>query len=160
MAKLSDLKLSYRIFMETYRYRRFDWRPGAVLRKPLAQSRIAVVTTAGFHLTGQPPFDRGVHGGDVSFREIPAAAHLAALRIAHKSDAFDHAGIEQDANLALPLDRLRELCAEGRLGGLAPRHFSFMGSISAPARLLGASAPAVAAGLASDGADAVLLTPV
>lgn len=160
MAKLSDLKLSYRIFMEAYRYRRFDWRPGAVLGKPLERSRIAVVTAAGFHLPGQPPFDRRVRGGDTSFREIPADANLAALRIAHKSDAFDHAGIERDANLALPLDRLRELCAEGHLGGLAPRHFSFMGSISAPARLLSVSAPAVAAALAADDADAVLLTPV
>lgn len=160
MAKLSDLKLTYRIFMETYRYRRFDWRPGTVLGKPLAQSSIAAVTTAAFHLPGQASFDRSVRGGDWSFREIPADADPAKLRIAHKSDAFDHSGIESDANLALPLDRLRELQAEGHIGGLAPRHFSFMGSISAPARLLRDSAPAVAARLAADGADAALLTPV
>jgi D-proline reductase (dithiol) PrdB len=160
MAKLSDLKLTYRIFMETYRYRRVDWRPGAVLRKPLSEASIAVVSTAAFHLPGQAPFDRSVRGGDWSFREIPADADLHALRIAHKSDAFDHSGIENDANLAMPLDRLREIQAEGRIGGLAPRHFSFMGSISAPARLLNDSAPAVAASLAADGADAVLLTPV
>lgn len=160
MAKLSDLKLSYRLFMQAYRYRRFDWRPGAVLRKPLEQSRIAVVTTAAFHLPAQLPFDPSIRGGDSTFREIPADTDLAALRIAHKSDAFDHSGIERDASLALPLDRLRELCAAGRIGSLAPRHFSFMGSISAPGRLLNVSAPAVAARLADDGADAVLLTPV
>lgn len=160
MAKLSDLKLTYRIFMESYRYRRLDWRPGAALEKPLSEASIAVVTSAAFFLPGQTPFDRSIRGGDASFREIPTSANLGALRIAHKSDAFDHAGIEADANLALPLDRLRELGAEGRIGGPAPRHFSFMGSISAPGRLLKVSAPAVAARLAEDGADAVLLTPV
>ena len=80
--------------------------------------------------------------------------------MAHKSDAFDHSGIERDANLALPLDRLRELRDAKRIGGLALRHFSFMGSISAPSRLIGVFAPAVTASLAAEGADAVLLTPV
>jgi D-proline reductase (dithiol) PrdB len=160
MAKLSDLKLRYRLFMEAYRYRQVDWRPGTLLRKPLAQSRIAVVTTAAFFLPGQPPFDGSLRGGDSSFREIPAQADLPTLGIAHKSDAFDHRGIESDKNLALPLDRLRELAAEGRIGSVAPRHFSLMGSISAPARLVRLTAPAIASRLAEDGVDAVLLTPV
>jgi D-proline reductase (dithiol) PrdB len=160
MAKLSDLKLTYRIFMEAYRYRRFDWRPGSVLRKPLWESQIAVVTSAAFFRPDQAPFDRSVRGGDVSFREIPADTNLATLRIAHKSDAFDHSGIESDKNLALPLDRLRELKAEGRIGGVAPRHYSFMGSISAPARFVRITAPAIAGKLKEDRTDAVLLTPV
>jgi D-proline reductase (dithiol) PrdB len=160
MAKFSDLKLRYRIFMETYRYRRFDWRPGSVLWKPLSQSRIAVVTTAAFFRPGQPPFDVTIRGGDYSLREIPADVDLTALGIAHKSDAFDLRGIESDKNLALPLDRLRELAAEGRIGSVAPRHFSLMGSISAPSRLTEITAPEIAARLAEDGVDAALLTPV
>lgn len=160
MAKLSDLKLAHRIFMEAYPYRRFDWRPGAVLRKPLPESKIAVVTTAAFFLPGQPPFDSSIRGGDYSFREILADTDLNALRIAHKSDAFDHSGIESDANLALPLDRLRELKAEGRIGEVAPRHYSLMGSISAPARLVKITAPEIARELQEDRPDAVLLTPV
>lgn len=160
MAKLSDLKLRYRILMEAYRYRRFDWRPGSLLRKPLSRSRIAVVTTAAFFLPSQPPFDPAIRGGDYSLREIPADARLDSLSIAHKSDAFDPRGVEQDKNLALPLDRLRELAAQGRIGSLAPRHFSLMGSISAPARLIHDTAPEIAARLARDAVDAVLLTPV
>jgi hypothetical protein len=31
MAKLSDLKRKYRIFMQTYLYRQYAWHPGAVL---------------------------------------------------------------------------------------------------------------------------------
>ena len=141
MAKLSDLKLQYRIFMGTYRYRQFDWRPGAVLEKPLSQSRIAAMTTAAFFRPEQAAFDRSIRGGDYSFREIPLETNLDTLQIAHKSDAFDHSGIERDKNLAFPLDRLRELEAEGRIGRVALRHYSFMGSISAPARLVSSHGP-------------------
>ena len=160
MAKLSDLNIRDRIFMATYRYRQFDWRPGAVLKKPLSQSRIAIVTTAGFFLPGQTPFDTSIKGGDYSFREIKRDAEVGTLQIAHKSDAFDPSGIEQDRNLAFPLDRLRELHAEGRIAAPAPRHFSFMGSISAPGRLIRETAPEVAALLTTDGMDGALLTPV
>ena len=160
MANLSDLKLQYRIFMKAYRYRSLDWRPGAVLRKPLSQSRVAVVTTAAFYRPDQAPFDSTIGGGDYSFREIPVDTRLDELRIGHKSDAFDHFGIASDRNLALPLDRLRELKAEGHIGDLAPRHYSLMGSITAPSRLLGITAPEIARALSQDRVDAVLLTPV
>ena len=160
MAKLSDLKLTHRIYMQAYRYRHFDWRPGAALRKPLSQSQIAVVTTAAFFRPDQKPFDESVPGGDYSFREIPADVDLAALRIAHKSDAFDHRGIEADKNLALPLDRLRKLVREGHLGSVASRHFSLMGSISAPSRLVKITGPEIIRRLSEDRTDAVLLTPV
>ncbi len=168
MAKLSDLKLKDRLYMGTYRYRQVDWRPGATLQKPLSQTQVAAITTAAFYLPvqgpdqgpGQEPFDVSVKGGDYSYREIPAGSDLSSLQIAHKSEAFDPSGIQSDPNLALPLDRLRELQAEGRIGAVAPRHFSLMGSISAPARLVKFSAAEIAASLAADRTDAVLLTPV
>lgn len=160
MAALSDLKLTHRLFMEAYPYRQCNWLPGARLEKPLSAARIAVVTTAAFFLPEQAPFDESVRGGDVSYREIPADTEVTTLRIAHKSDAFDHSGIESDQNLALPLDRLRELAAEGVIGSVGHRHFSFMGSITAPARLVRDTAPEVTQKLLEDRADAVLLTPV
>jgi len=160
MARLSDLKLAYRLFMQAYPYRRVDWRPGARLVKPLPETRIALVTSAGFYMPDQPPFDPAIRGGDWSFREIPNGADLPALRIGQKSDAFDHSGIEADPNVALPLDRLRELARDGRVGAAAARHYSIMGSISAPGRLMAKTAPAIADRLLQDGADAVLLTPV
>lgn len=146
--------------MRMYRYRSLEWRSGAALDKPLSQARIAVITTAAFHLPDQPAFDESLRGGDVSFRLIPVGTRLEDLRIAHRSDAFDHRGIEADKNLALPLDRLEELARDGRIGSVAPRHVSFMGSISAPSRLIAGTAPEVARLLLSDGVDGVLLTPV
>ena len=160
MANLADLPLKYRLFMGTYRYRSVDWTPGAVLKKPLSQSRIAVITTAAFYTPDQKPFDESIRGGDTSFRAIPLDADLHGLSISHRSDAFDHRGIEADKNLALPLDRLRELTRERRIGSVAARHFSFMGSIPAPGRLVSGTAPEVARLLRDDGVDGVLLTPV
>ncbi len=160
MARLSDLKPKYRVFMQTYRYRSVDFGGGARLSRPIEQARVALVTTAGFHLPDQEPFDESVRGGDDSFRIIPADADVSQLRSSHRSDAFDHAGIEADPNVALPLERLRELAAEGRIGGVAPRHLSFMGSITAPARLIRQTAPQAAELLRADGVEAVVLTPV
>jgi D-proline reductase (dithiol) PrdB len=160
MAKLSDLKFKYRLYMQAYPYRCIDWRPGAQLGKPLAASKIALVTSAAFYGPDQEPFDPTVRGGDYSYREIPEDVTLETLRIGHKSDAFDQEGIEKDKNLALPLDRLHELKHEGLIGEVAKRHYSLMGSITAPARLVKITAPEIARKLAEDRVDAVLLTPV
>jgi D-proline reductase (dithiol) PrdB len=160
MARLSDLKFTYRVFMQAYPYRQIEWSPGTQLRKPLRDARLAIVTTAAFHLPEQAPFDSSIRGGDASFREIPFNADLRSLGIAHKSDSFDHSGIEADPNLALPLERLRELWAAGEIGPPAPAHYSFMGSITAPGRLIRDTGPEVVRRLGAESADAVLLTPV
>jgi hypothetical protein len=60
----------------------------------------------------------------------------------------------------LPLDRLKSLAAERIIGTVAPRHFSFMGSIAAPGRLIAQTAPEVAQILLEDKVHAVLLTRV
>lgn len=160
MAKISDLKLKYRLFMKTYRYRSFEWGTGARLSKPLSDSKIAVVTTAAFYEPNQEPFDEELKGGDPTYRIIPADTELQLLRIGHRSEAFDHSGIEQDKNLALPFERLSELHSEGFIGQVNHRHFSFMGSVTAPGRLMGVTAPQVARMLQEDEVDGVLLTPV
>jgi len=101
-----------------------------------------------------------VKGGDFSFRVIDRDAEVASLLDTHRSTSYDHAGIEQDANLAFPLDRLRELAAVGRIGALAEHHLSFMGSITAPNRLLRKTAPEAAEVLVADQVDVALLVPV
>jgi D-proline reductase (dithiol) PrdB len=82
------------------------------------------------------------------------------LKISHRSTAFDRSGARKDRNLILPLDRFRELVERGELGALNYRHFSFMGAITAPGRLISKTAPAVAGLLREDDVDAVFLVPV
>lgn len=133
--------------------------PWARLRRPLGECVLALVTTAGVHLGTDPPFDMGDPDGDPSYRMIPAGTPPSSLAITHRY--YDHSAADRDLNVVLPLDRARELVAERRIGGLAPRVYSFMGHVDGRhlATLVERTAPEVAARLAADGADAVFLTP-
>lgn len=160
MGDLSEFNLSVRLFLKTYRWRRVDPTPWTPLRKPLSDCRLALVSTAGLSLPDQPPFDETIRGGDFTYREIPAETPVSLLRENHRSESFDHSGIQQDPNLAFPMDRIREWVSEGRLGSSNHRHLSFMGSITAPGRLVQQSAPEAATLLARDQVDVALLVPV
>jgi D-proline reductase (dithiol) PrdB len=162
MATYGDLSLHVRLFMKSYPFSRhaIDPTPCARLASPLNESRVALVTTAGLRTPDQSDFDHSDKRGDPSFREIPNTIETRLLEESHRSYSFDHEGIRSDANLAFPLDRLRELESRGEIGKLNHRHFSFMGSIVGPRRLTCGTAPQVARMLADDRVDAVFLTPV
>lgn len=160
MAKIADLRFKYRALMAAYRWRRLDPVPCATLVKPISECRVALVTSAGLVAPGDAEFDQNARGGDFSFRVIHRGTDVQSLTESHRSDTFDHDGIEADKNLALPLDRLEELATDGIIGEVAPRHLSFMGSITAPGRLVKTSAPEAASLLVEDGVDIALLVPV
>ncbi len=160
MATLSELPLRWQLFLRTYRWRTIDPVPWTPLAKPLSECRAALVTSAGFSLPDQQPFDESIRGGDFSFRVIPGDSDVGMLANSQRSQAFDHRGMLDDHNLAFPIDRLRELVARGRLGSLAGANLSFMGSITAPGRLIQETAPEAAAILVQDQVDIALLVPV
>ena len=160
MGEISEFSFSVRLFMRTYKWRRIDPVPWTPLAKPLNECRVAVVSSAGFVLPDQDPFDNKMKGGDPTYRLIPGDADVSTLIDAHRSESFDHTGMEDDANLVFPLDRLRELVERGRIGELAPRHPSVMGSITAPGRMMKQTAPEVASTLVEDEVDVALLVPV
>jgi len=133
--------------------------PWTLPGKPVRDSVVALVTTAGVHLRADPPFDMTDPDGDPSFRVIPVTAPRSAVTITHKY--YDHSAADRDLNVVLPVDRLRELHAAGQVGGVAPRAYSFMGHVDGAhvRTLLEATAPEVARRLRADGAEAVVLTP-
>ncbi len=122
--------------------------------KPLGECRLALVTTGGVHLPGQPRFDIDYPSGDCSYREIPT--DVEGLTWTH---AYYAPGRGDDLDAVFPLWTLRGLVGEGVVGELNHRHFSFMGAIHDPGPLVRQTAPEVAGKLADDGVDAVLLTP-
>lgn len=160
MGDLAEFSLPVRLFLKSYRWRVIDPLPWTTPRLPVERSRVALVSSGGFTAPGQPPFDPSVKGGDWSFRLIDSVTETGALLTSHRSESFDRSGIEADPNLAIPLDRLREMERGGEIGSLAPRAVSFMGSITAPKRLMLESAPAIAEALLHDGVDLALLVPV
>ena len=123
-------------------------------KKPLDNSRLALVTTGGVHLPEDARFDIDDPSGDCSYREIPTDAQTLTW-----THAYYAPGRKDDLDAVFPLWTLRGLVEEGVVGGLNHRHFSFMGAIHDPEPLASETAPEVAGKLADDGVDAVLLTP-
>jgi D-proline reductase (dithiol) PrdB len=81
---------------------------------------VAVVSTAGIHLCSDPPF---VLETDASYRVIPRTAQNSDLCITHEH--YDRRDALRDPNLVFPLERLRELEAEGVIGCTAEVNYAF-----------------------------------
>ena len=125
-----------------------------VMGQPLARRRVSLISTAGLHRRGDRPFE-GMTG---DYRVIPGNIEARDLVMTHISTNFDRTGFQQDWNVVFPLDRLKELAAEGIIGSVAAYHYSFMGATD-PAEMEPA-ARNLAVLLKGDRVDAALLVPV
>ena len=128
------------------------WTPPG---KAISELRIALITTAGLHFRDDPSFEFA----DSTFRPISEDENADSLVMSHSSVNFDKTGFAEDVNLVFPLDRFRELEAQGKIGSLADVHYSFMGAGLEP-QAYEKSASQVAGLLKQDKVDAVFLTPV
>jgi len=160
MGEMAEFSLVDRTFLRAYRWRKIDPVPWAPLEKPLSDCRLALVSSAGFVTPSQSAFDGSARGGDPSFRSIPSDFPVAELIDTHRSDSFDHEGMVRDPNLAFPIDRVRELVESGRIQSVGEEHISFMGSITAPRRLVRDTAPEIARRFLESEVEVALLVPV
>lgn len=100
-----------------YRWSVFDSAPWTPLKKPLGECRIALLSGGGISLKSQPPYDpKSVN--DFSLREIPRDAGAGDFVINYSY--YDHVDADKDINCVFPIERFRELEAEGFIGELAP----------------------------------------
>ncbi len=138
--------------------------PWAEVRKPLAESKLALVSTAGLSMRGDAPFDMEMERqkptqGDPSWRRLRSGATSDTIEANHLH--IDTGYIERDLNVALPLDRIRELVGEGEVGALADSHYSIMGYQGNDSSTLeNQSAPEIAEAMRNDEVDLALLAPV
>ena len=153
MARMSDFDELIRDYFEAMEMPRFETTPW-VTPKPLGQSRVALISTAGLQRRGDRPFNTD----SADYRLLPGDAHAADLVMSHISTNFDRTGFQQDHNVVLPVDRLNELAAEGTIGSVASVHYSFMGATH-PVKLE-RTARHLAGLLKKDAVDTVLLVPV
>jgi hypothetical protein len=131
------------------------WAPFA---KRLADSRIALLTSAGIYLRGsQPAFDvdreqTNPEWGDPTWRAIPAVARPEELAVAHLHINDDD--VVADPEIALPMRALAELA------DTVTEHVSVMGYQDRSLReWRSVTAPAIAAHLREQGADGLVLAP-
>jgi len=123
--------------------------------KPLAEARVAIVTTAALHLADDDRFTND----DTTFRVLPRERR--DLMLGHYSPNFDRSGFGADLDVVFPIDRLEELAARGVIGSVAPRHLAFAGNQEDTLSAIRLdSGPHAAQLLRDDAVDVVLLTPV
>jgi D-proline reductase (dithiol) PrdB len=139
--------------------REIPWTP---LSKPLEESTVALISSAGLALKTDRPFDQegerqNPWWGDPSYRLLPRTATEEDVRLYH---LHIHPRVaEQDLNTILPLQPLLELEDGGEIGCSAANHYSFMGYILEPRVLLEESTPAMIRHMQRDGVDVVVLVP-
>ncbi len=134
-----------------HRDRPVPWTP---LEKPLRECRVALASSGGIYVEGQDPFH---FRDDTSMREIPSDVEVADLRVAH----FGYPVMDamQDPNCVFPIERLREMEADGTIGELAPRAFTFMGGIYSQRRVGEELIPALLEKVRADDVDLFYIVP-
>ena len=143
-----------------YRWAHYVDAPFQPLRKPLAQSRIALVTTAapfdpakgdqgpGAKYNGGAKF-YSVYDGDTSKSHDLRISHIAYDRVHTSAD---------DSGTWFPLPQLRRLAAAGRIGEVAPRFFGAPTNRSHRVTIE-TDAPEILARCLEDKVDAAVLVP-
>ena len=160
MPRLETLREPQRSFLQMYPCMEHDDSPWTPMQKPLSESRVALVTSAGLHLRGDKPFVSDTRGkGDSSYRVLPRSTPAPEIIQSHTSIGFDHTGIYRDINVTYPIDRLEELREQDVIGSLADNYYSFMGAIRDGTELATETGPEVAQRMLDEGVEVVLLTP-
>lgn len=141
-------------FEHAYRWAAFDEIPFSRLSKPVAESRVAVVTTSFLHhhdsAWGAPATDKVVYHHPVA--DAPEAMFTDDLSWDKQETNTD------DRESFLPLDTLRGLADDGTIGSLNDRFFGVPTEYSQ--RKTGLDADQIAQWCADDGVDIALLVPL
>jgi D-proline reductase (dithiol) PrdB len=138
-----------------YRWSEFDSAPWAPFGKPLKESCIGLISSAGIFRDDQEPFDPWAVN-DLSFREIPRDTPRERLKLHH--NYFDHRDALQDLNCVFPLWRLEDLERTCVIGRLAPVAVTLgMGRLYKRTALQQETAPKIVDVLRRGGADGALL---
>jgi hypothetical protein len=150
----------------------YDNKPLVVLDQPVAESRVALLTTTGHFAEGDDPEPFGIEGltqeqavvmtgefgkADPVLSEIPITTSRANTRVRH--GGYDIRATAADRNSSLPIDRMIELADEGVIGEFVNPAYSFVG-LASQLRLRKEIGPAWAARAKAAGTQAAVLVPI
>lgn len=135
-------------YTKDYVWSHHEGVPFARLQKPLAESRLALITTAApANFDGRKRFWAG------EIARPPASLFTANLAWDKESTHTD------DRESFLPIEAVTQLATEGMVGGLA-RHFVGVPTEYSQRKTIAEDAPQVLRRLRDDGADIALLCPL
>ncbi len=146
-------------YEKPYKWAAFDEVPFAPLQKPLAESRLALISTSEIAIKSwddqRTPLEKGEVGNVYA---VPTATPLNEL-YSHSRSFDKHATSLDDINAFFPVTRLAELQAEGRFASLAPTaHGVYNGYSQRKTREV--DADEVLRRCREEAVDVALLTPV
>jgi len=157
--KTRDYYLS-RGYDKPYQWAHFEDVPFTELRKPLAESRVVLVTTSEIAVRDME-LDRDEKasssmGGNYSLpSDLPIDRYYSS-----KPEGYDrHATTLEDVSAFFPVARLREAVSSGRIGSVTKRFHNVCTAYS-QRRTREQDAPEVLKRCREDGADVAVLTPV
>lgn len=140
--------------------------------KPVTEMNVAVLSSSGHFVADDDPEPFGVSNmsqdeaieriGDFlkhapTLSTIPVNTPGENMRVRH--GGYDIRAGELDHNVALPIDSLKQLAAEDRVGSLHENAYSFVGAC-AQGRMINESGPQWADKFTSEEIDAIVLVPV
>jgi D-proline reductase (dithiol) PrdB len=136
-----------------YRWVVNDTVPWTPLKKPIARCKVALMSSGGIMYRDQPRF----HREDATYRRIPKNARRDDLHIWHFG--YPTTDAQADPNCVFPLERMRELEADGVIGELSDPAFSFMGGIYSARTVRDELAPKIVEELRAANVEAFYLVP-
>ena len=140
-----------------YRWAHFDEIPFTRLTKPLSACRVGLVTTSEMAIVGEPgAWDESDPARDV----YSMATDKPVAKLYSQKEAYDrHATTLADVDSYLPLTRLAECAAAGRIKDVAPR-FQVIYSQYSQRKTLTVDAPEILRQMREDRVDVAALTAV
>lgn len=147
-------------YANPYVWAHYDEVPFQPLAKPLAESRLTLITTAAPYQADKGPQGPGApYNAAAKFYRVYSGdtARDYDLRIAHVAIDRAHTSMA-DSGTWFPLPALRRLAAHGRIGPLAAR-FHGAPTNRSQRHTLAVDAPEILARCREDGVDAALLVP-
>ena len=142
---------------EPYRWFHAETEPAfAALSKPLAESKLGMISTAGTYVQGQVAY---YYKDDTSIRAIPNDTPMDKIRFSHIME--NHlVEARQDPGTVYPSEVLARLNSDGVIGELADNYYSCMGGIYSQNRVITKLIPDLTEAIDKETVDLLLLVPL
>ncbi|HIG40924.1 MAG TPA: hypothetical protein EYQ14_10345 [Gammaproteobacteria bacterium] len=112
-------------------FKPYDWFSAdtdpafARITKPLSESKLGMISTAGTYVQGQVAY---YYKDDTGIRSIPKDTPIDKIRFSHIMENY-LVEARQDPCTVFPIEALKLLQQDGFIGDLADNYFSCMGGI-------------------------------
>ncbi len=153
MARLSDLPAALAEHLLKLPCEAMGTTP-CVSGPPVAERRVAIISTAGLGRRDDENFSAGAN----DYRVLPSDLPPGEIVMSHISVNYDRTGFQDDVNICFPLDRLKEMAADGEIGSVADFHYSFMGATDP--KEMKPAVDSLIGPMQAEGVNAVVLIPV